>query len=181
MRIWGRRVVAVDDDRDALISLDALLRAQGAELVGVDHAGSALATIVGVIPDVLLVATAMPGLDGAGLVRKLRSLSPEKGGRIPAAAVSAGPPTELERAAWRAAGFQRHVEKPFESETIVAVLGELAGHFVERRVSSLERHSWPVPRERRVERRVEPMTLPRVAGGGFRRPGELELSDGELR
>jgi CheY-like chemotaxis protein len=178
MGIWGCRVVAVDDDRDALASLDALLRERGAELVAVDHAGSALATVIGVIPDVLLVAMAMPGLDGIGLLRKLRSLSPERGGQIPAAAVSAGPSTKLDRTSWAAAGFQRHVEKPFVAEAVVAVLGELAGHFVERRVSSLERRQWPTPHDRRAERRIEHMTLARVVEGDLCRPG---LADGELR
>jgi CheY-like chemotaxis protein len=177
MGIWGRRVVAVDDDRGALASLDALLRERGAELVVVEHAGSALATIIGVIPDVLCVAMAMPGLDGIGLLRKLRSLSPEKGGQIPAAAVTGGPSTERDRSAWRAAGFQRQLEKPFGAEAIIA-LGELAGHLVERRVASLERRQWPTPHDRRAERRIEPMTLVRGAENDL---GRLELSDRELR
>ena len=122
--------------------------------------------------------SAVPGLDGIGLLRKLRSLSPERGGQIPAAAVSAGRATDLDRAGWRAAGFQRHLEKPFEAEAVAAVLEELAGHFVERRVSSLERREWPTPHDRRAERRTEPTTLARVVAGDS---GRLELADRELR
>jgi CheY-like chemotaxis protein len=178
MAMWGRRVVTVDDDPETLGPLAAVLRARGAEVVAVDRAGSALATILGVIPDVLLVDVAMPELDAFAMMRTLRSLSPERGGRIPAATLTAAPATEASRAAWKAAGFQVHVEKPFDAEAIVTVLADLAGQFVERRTSSLERQQWPTPRERRVERRVEPLTLRGVAGGDFRLLRELALTDG---
>jgi len=179
MGIWGRRVVVVSDDRDTLASRDTLVCERGADLVAADHAGSALTTIIGVIPDAILVDAAMPGLDGVGLLRKLRSLSPEKGGRIPAAILSPGPATELERAAWLAAGFQLHLEKPFDAEAIVVVLGELAGHCVERRLSTLDRRQWPTPRDRRAELRRDPVALRGVAGGDFALLRELLPSDGD--
>ena len=83
----------------------------------------------------------MPGLDGVSLIRKLRSLSPERGGRIPAATLSASSPDEEELAGWRAAGFQAHIAKPFDPEAVVAVVEELAGHWVERRAVALDRRS----------------------------------------
>jgi CheY-like chemotaxis protein len=177
MGIWGRRVVAVDDDRAALAILGPALRERGAELVVADHPGSALTTVLGVMPDVLLVDVAMPDADGVGLLRKLRSLPPERGGRIPAAALTAAPAAE---ALWRAAGFQRHVAKPFTAAAVITVVAELAGHSVERRTSSVERRPWPSPRERRLERRDEPAVLRGVAGGDSRLLRELALSDGEL-
>jgi len=122
MGIWAQRVVVIDDDTDTLEILSRLLRDQGAEVVAVDHAGAALATILGVMPDVLLVDIAMPGLDGVSLIRKLRSLSPERGGRIPAATLSASSPDAEERAGWRAAGFQAHIGKPFDPAAVVALV-----------------------------------------------------------
>src|SRR5688572_33022138 len=101
MGIWGTRVVVVDDDTDTLDLLSVILREQGAEVVPVDHSGAALATILGVMPDVLLVDIAMPGLDGVSLIRKLRSLSPERGGRIPAATVTASADNEENLALWQ--------------------------------------------------------------------------------
>lgn len=158
MGIWGCRVVVVDDDLDTLEILSQLLRDQGADVVAVDQPGAALATILGVMPDVLLVDIAMPGLDGVSLIRKLRSLSPERGGRIPAATVSAAAHTEEEIALWRGAGFQKHIRKPFPPQEVVAVVAELAGHWVERRAMALDRCAWPTPRERRSEQRTEPDT-----------------------
>ena len=178
MGIWGRRIVTIDDDRDTLDILAIVLRERGADVVAVDHPGAALATILGVVPDVLLVDVAMPGLDGVTLIRKLRSLPPERGGRIPAATVSAAAATEADLAEWRAAGFQRHVAKPFLPEDVVAVVEELAGQFVERRSASLDRKDWPTARDRRVERRVETGALRGVAGGDARLLRELMLTGG---
>jgi CheY-like chemotaxis protein len=169
MGIWGRRVVVIDDDVDTLEILSRVLRDHGADVVAVDHPGAALATILGVMPDVLLVDIAMPDLDGVSLMRKLRSLSPERGGRVPAATLSASSPNEEELAAWRAAGFQKHIAKPFAPHTVVAIVEELSGGWVERRRTTLERRQWPTPRERRSERRGEPPSaLPGMARGNER-------------
>jgi CheY-like chemotaxis protein len=179
MGIGGRRVVAVDDDRAAFEILGPALRERGAELVVAEHPGSALATVLGVMPDVVFVDVARREMEGLGLIRKLRSLPPERGGRIPAVALTAA---SLAEALWRAAGFQRHVAKPFTTDAVLAVVAELAGQAVERRTPALERHRWPPPpRERRMERRVEPLVLRGVAGGDSQLLRELALSDGELR
>src|SRR6187397_1105713 len=97
--IWGCRVVVVDHDAATLEILGRVLRAHGAEVVAVDHAGGALATIVGVIPDLLVMNVEMPALDAASVIRKLRSLSPERGGRIPAVTLSAAADS-AQNAAW---------------------------------------------------------------------------------
>jgi CheY-like chemotaxis protein len=174
MGIWGRRVVAIDDDADTLEILGRMLRDHGAEVLAVEDPGAALATILGVMPDVLLIDIAMPGLDGVTLIRKLRSLSPERGGRIPAATLSASSPDAEELAGWRAAGFQKHIGKPFHPSVVVAVVEELAGHRVERRTVALDRRAWPTPRERRSKRRGEPPTaLPGIAGENERPFQEL--------
>lgn len=174
MGIWGRRVVVVDDDADTLEILSRLLRDHGADVVAVDQPGAALATILGVMPDVLLIDIAMPGLDGVSLIRKLRSLSPERGGRTPAATLSAAANTDEEIAQWRAAGFQKHIRKPFHPPAVVAVVEELAGLWVERRAMALDRREWPTPRERRSARRGEPPTvLQGVADGNERLFREL--------
>lgn len=173
MGIWGCRVVVVDDDTETLDVLGQVLRAQGAEVVAVNHPGGALATIVGVIPDVLLVNTGMPGLDGVSLIRKLRSLSPERGGRIPAATLSASPADEEQRAAWTAAGYQTHIAKPFEPAAVVATVDALAGLCVERRAQSLDREAWPTRRERRSERREPLQRLQGIAAGDERLHREL--------
>ena len=153
MTIWGARVVAVDDDFDTLDLVRAILEVHGAQLVPVSAPGAALSTVVGVMPDVLLVDIAMPGEDGLALVRKLRTLSPEKGGRIPAATLTALPAPAERLAEWRRIGFQRHLAKPFHPDTLVEVVDALAGRVVERRTMALAPPCWPrdVRRDRRRE------------------------------
>jgi CheY-like chemotaxis protein len=124
-------------------------------VVGVSTPGEALSTVIGVMPDVLLVDVAMPGEDGLALIRKVRTLSPEKGGRIPAATLTACTCAAERLEEWRRAGFQRHVPKPFAPADLLAIVAELAGRAVERRTHALVPLALPldVRRERRRERR----------------------------
>jgi CheY-like chemotaxis protein len=158
MGIWGSKVVAVDDDLDTLDLVRAILCARGAYVVGVSAPGEALSTVIGVMPDVLLIDIAMPGEDGLSLIRKVRTLSPEKGGRIPAATLTACPCLPERLAEWRRAGFQRHVPKPFPPDELAAIVDELAGRAVERRTNALVPAVLPV--DVRHERRREWRDLP---------------------
>ena len=153
MGIWGSRVVVVDDDPDTLDIVGVIFHAAGAQIVPVRAPGEALSTVIGVMPDVLLVDIAMPGEDGLSLLRKVRTLSPEKGGRIPAATLTACPPTPERLDEWRRAGFQRHIPKPFRPEDLLKAVEALAGRVVERRTNSLVPAAWPIDvrRDRRRE------------------------------
>lgn len=143
MRLWGRRVLAVDDDADALDLVSEVLRQAGAEVIGVGAAEYALPTVVFLMPDVLIVDVAMPRQDGVALVRGLRSLPADQGGRIPALALTAMPPTPAAVEEWLAAGFQRHMAKPFDPEPLVSAVAEISGHAVERRRRGLPPDQWP--------------------------------------
>lgn len=153
MGIWGSKVVVVDDDRDTLDVVTIVLDAAGAQVVAVYAPGEALSTVIGVMPDVLLVDIAMPGEDGLSLLRKVRTLSPEKGGRIPAATLTACHATPERLEEWRRAGFQRHIAKPFLPADLLKTVDALAGRVVERRTNALVPATWPndVRRERRCE------------------------------
>jgi CheY-like chemotaxis protein len=67
----------------------------------------------------------MPDEDGYTLIRKIRAMTPEQGGRIPAVALTAYAGSEdCERAIL--AGFQRHVTKPVEAAAFAATIARLA-------------------------------------------------------
>lgn len=128
MRLWGKRVLAVDDDPDSLDRLTEVLGREGAEVVGVGAPEYALPTVVFLMPDVLIVDVAMRGEDGVTLVRRLRALPADQGGRIPALTLTALPATEAAHQEWLKAGFQRHLAKPFDPEELIGAVAELTGY-----------------------------------------------------
>ena len=109
----GVRVMVVDDDRDARELLTATLGYYGADVTAADSAAEALALLPEVRPDVLLSDIGMSGEDGYSFIRRVRSLPPDRGGHIPAVAITAYA-TAADRAQAMSSGFQLHVPKPFD-------------------------------------------------------------------
>ena len=67
----------------------------------------------------------MPDEDGYRFIRRVRALDPERGGRIPAVALTAFARSE-DRMRALLAGFQMHVPKPVEAAELVMVIASLA-------------------------------------------------------
>jgi PAS domain S-box-containing protein len=122
----GVRVLIVDDEDDARALLRTVLEKHGAEVVAAASAQEALAAVERGAPDVLVSDIGMPEEDGYELIRRVRALGPERGGRVPAAAVSAYAGEDSRRQALDA-GFQLHVPKPVDPEELVSVVRRLAG------------------------------------------------------
>jgi PAS domain S-box-containing protein len=123
--LYGVRVLVVDDEEDARGLMRTVLEKRGAEVAAVAVAGAALAAIERDPPDVLVSDIGMPGEDGYELIRRVRALDPSRGGRVPAAAVSAYVGEDDRRRALDA-GFQLHVAKPVDPEELVSVVQRLA-------------------------------------------------------
>jgi hypothetical protein len=70
----------------------------------------------------------MAGEDGYDLIRWLRSLPPERGGSVPAAAVTAYARSE-DRRRVLLAGFDIQVSKPFDPGELLAVVASLDRRF----------------------------------------------------
>jgi len=121
----GRRVLVVEDETDALEYITTVLEQCGAEVTAVVSASEALEVLQGVKPDVLVSDISMPHEDGYALIRQVRALKPEQGGRIPAAALTAYA-REEDRVCALAAGFQMHIPKPVEPAELVAAVVNLA-------------------------------------------------------
>ena len=121
----GVSVLIVDDEEDAREVLTLILQDQGAEVRAVASVAAALESIRERVPDVLVSDIGMPGEDGHVLLRKLRSLSAEQGGQVPAVALTAyATPADTARAL--AAGFNRHVRKPIASAEIIEAVAVMA-------------------------------------------------------
>lgn len=77
-------------------------------------------------PAVLVSDIEMPGLDGYTLLRQIRALDPDQGGKTPAVALSAYNRPENRVRSLRA-GFNFHVSKPVEPNELTAIVASLAG------------------------------------------------------
>jgi CheY-like chemotaxis protein len=76
--------------------------------------------------DVLVSDIRMREEDGYDLIRKVRALDAERGGQIPALALTAYTRIE-DREAALSAGFQQHAAKPIEPAELAAAVATLAG------------------------------------------------------
>ena len=68
----------------------------------------------------------MPDEDGCALIRKVRELSPERGGTIPAIAVTANARAD-DRLRALSAGFHLHIAKPIDPAELTAVIAQMIG------------------------------------------------------
>jgi signal transduction histidine kinase len=124
--LGGLRVLVVDDEPDARELLTVTLSQAGAQVTATASCAEAVKTLVQLEHDVLISDIGMPDQDGYALIRKVRLLDPEQGGRIPAVALTAYAGNE-DRARALSAGFQRHVAKPVDPAKLTEVVADLAG------------------------------------------------------
>ncbi len=123
-RLDGVRVLAVDDEPDTRELLKAGMGRCGAEVIAVGSAAEALEAIAAAVPDLLISDIGMPERDGYDLIRQVRELTAENGGKVPAIALTAYARAEDRMQALRA-GFQMHVPKPVELAELVVVASSL--------------------------------------------------------
>ncbi|HXI22920.1 MAG TPA: ATP-binding protein [Pyrinomonadaceae bacterium] len=121
----GLRVLVVDDERDSRELVAAALMVHGAEVVSFGSAIEALEEMERRPFDVLVSDIGMPEMDGYWLINKVRQLPAERGGRIPAAALTAYAGIE-DRRRVLLAGYQLHIPKPVEPATLTAIVANLA-------------------------------------------------------
>jgi len=113
----GVRVLVVDDEADSRDYVTFVLEEAGATVTAVSSAFAALEVFTSQI-NILVSDIGMPGIDGYMLMQKIRALSLEQGGKIPAIALTAYA-GEFDRQKALVAGFQKHISKPVEPEQLI--------------------------------------------------------------
>lgn len=120
----GVRVLVVDDEADSRDFATTVLEECQAQVKAVDSVAAALEVITEWQPDVLVSDIGMPREDGYALIRKVRSLPPEQGGKIPAAALTAYARAD-DRTRAIQEGYQLHLPKPIEPIELATVVASL--------------------------------------------------------
>jgi len=123
--LQGVRILAVDDDRDALALVREILEVTGATVTTADSGSDALEKLERAQPDVLLADLGMPQMTGFQLIDRIRHAEDAKIRATPAAALTAFARSE-DRAKALRSGFQIHLAKPVDPGELMAAIAALA-------------------------------------------------------
>lgn len=127
MNLEGVSVLVVEDDVDSRQLMAFILeRVCGATVWTAGSAPEALTLLTRVEPDVLLSDISMPGMDGYDLLATVRNGERGPNQAIPAVAVTAFR-HEHDRSRALRAGFQEHLTKPIDPDSLCRTLATVVG------------------------------------------------------
>jgi CheY-like chemotaxis protein len=126
VELQGFKVLVVDDQVDARELIERLLIDCGAVVLLAASADEALRLVREHKPDILVSDIGMPDADGFELLRRIRALDADQGGKVPAIALTAFARSEDRTRALRA-GFVVHVSKPVDPAELIATVVSVAG------------------------------------------------------
>lgn len=117
------RILVADDERDQVATLAALLIDEGHEVREVYRGSEVPRMVRDFDPDVALVDIGMPGMSGYEVARELRS---EFGKKRPLLIAVTGWKQSSDKILAKLAGFDHHLAKPFDPETLLQLIAPLA-------------------------------------------------------
>ncbi len=124
MPLDNLQILLVDDDTDTREFQAFLLEQNGAKVTAVISGLEALQALDRFIPDLIVSDVGMAEMDGYMLMQQIRSQPHRQGRTIPAIALTAYA-AELDQQKALQAGFQKHLTKPVEPETLVREITNL--------------------------------------------------------
>jgi PAS domain S-box-containing protein len=116
------RILLVDDNEDAAASLGEVLEFWGHEVRAAYDGPGAIDSALSFRPEVVLLDIGLPGINGYGVARRLRQREDFKQTRLIALT---GYGQEEDRRQSREAGFDHHLVKPVDPETLRALIGHV--------------------------------------------------------
>ena len=120
-----RRLLVVDDNRDAAESMSMLLQLWGHDVVFAYDGPSALATAERWQPEAVFLDIGLPGMDGYEVAERLRSL-PHTKGTVLIAITGYGQDDDRLRS--RQAGIDYHLVKPVAPDALRSLIDSLQLH-----------------------------------------------------
>jgi CheY-like chemotaxis protein len=125
LALEGVHVLLVEDVDDARDMLALILEMYGADVVSTSSAYAALDALESQSFQILVSDIGLPGMNGYALIRRIRAHEHERGGFLPAIAVTAYT-SDADRCEALSAGFQSHAPKPLVVEDLVSIMSVLA-------------------------------------------------------
>jgi CheY-like chemotaxis protein len=133
-----RRILVVDDHRDAAESLGTLLRLQGHEVRAEYDGSRASPGAVEFGPEVIFLDIGLPGLNGYEIAKLIREDSRLQGVHLVALS---GYGSDEHRARCQAVGFDRLLVKPVELVSLESILSTMSRPSEQARVATRNPHS----------------------------------------
>ena len=118
----GRRILVVDDNRDALESLATLMEMAGHEVLTAGDGEAALDVAARARPEVVLLDLGLPRLDGYEVGRRIRA---QDWGKSIVLVALTGWGQDEDRRRTREAGFDSHLVKPLNLDLLTEFLRRL--------------------------------------------------------
>jgi DNA-binding response OmpR family regulator len=116
------RVLIVDDDRDTLLTLGTLCRAEGMEVEMLRRGAGVPAAVAQFVPDVILLDIGLPDRSGFDVAEELSERYGEHGPLLIAVTAYA---SESEREMARISGFHHFIAKPYDPQSLLRRLSLL--------------------------------------------------------
>ena len=116
----GVGILVVEDVEDSREAIRVMLEQLGAEVFVSEDGFAALEAVERHQPDVVLCDLRMPRMDGFEFIREIHSVAAHAD--LPVIAIS-GLTSSADRRRTEAAGFEGHINKPFDDVTLVAAVG----------------------------------------------------------
>lgn len=124
-----RRVLVVDDNRDAAEMVATVLEMEGHQSKAVNDGMQALACVEDFLPEVVVLDIGLPGIDGYEVAKRLRKM-PETRKSLLIALTGYGQSADQDRA--RQAGFDHHLVKPTDMDVVVKLIQNWPSALAER-------------------------------------------------
>ena len=118
----ARKILVVDDNKDAVDSLALLLSLVGQTVATASDGIDALTQFEHFGPDVVVLDLGLPGLNGYEVARRIRAM--DRGSEVVMVALT-GWGQDEDRRRTVAAGFDHHLVKPVDFDALKALLAEL--------------------------------------------------------
>ena len=118
----GNNILVIDDNVDAAFTLQMLLKLKGYQ-VEIRHDGhEAIAAAESLRPEVILLDISMPGMSGYEVCKQIRE---QEWGKTIVIVALTGFGKEEDKKRTQEAGFDAHLVKPVDLQTLMDVLNQL--------------------------------------------------------